>query len=84
MNIQTEFVHPPVPSRQFDWRAIDTDTYDAETGNPAGYGATEEMAIANLMGQLGATCTEVAYELAGRGFSDAQIAKVMNTKGETV
>lgn len=78
MNIQTEFVNPPIPNRNFDWRAIDVDTYDEETGKPAGYGRTEQAAIADLMGQLGATCEEVAYELAGRGFSDYQIAKIMN------
>jgi hypothetical protein len=83
MNIQTEFVNPPIPSRKHDWRAIDTETYDAETGKPCGWGETEEMAIADLMGQQGATCEQVAYELVGRGFSDAQIAKVMNTTGET-
>jgi hypothetical protein len=78
MNIQTEFINPPIPVRKFDWTAIDVDSYDEETGEPTGYGQTEEAAIAHLMGKLGATCEDVAYELAGRGFSDAQIAKVMN------
>jgi len=80
MNIQTEFVNPPIPVRRYDWTAIDVDTYDEETGKPAGYGVSEEFAIADLMGQLGASCTDIAEELAGRGFTDAQIAKVMNTE----
>ena len=78
MNIQTEYVNPAIPLRTCDWVAIEVDLFDEETGQPSCYARTEEEAIAGLMGKLGATCEDVAYELAGRGFSDAQIAKVMN------
>lgn len=80
MNIQTQHIHPPIPIRTCDWVAIETDLFDDETGQPSCYARTEEEAIAGLMGMLGATCEDVAYELAGRGFSDWQIAKVMNTE----
>lgn len=50
MKIRTEFVYPPIPIRQFDWTAIDDDTY--EGGGPIGCGATEEEAIADLLDQL--------------------------------
>jgi hypothetical protein len=82
MNIQTTYEHPPIPTTKFDWSAVDSNTYDGD--GPIGRGPTEEAAIANLMGMLGATCTEVAEELIGRGFSNGQVAKVMNTTiGET-
>jgi hypothetical protein len=79
--ILTYNINPPVPSRRFDWTAT-LDDYDA--GDAIGYGATEQAAIGELMGQLGATCEEVANELSARGFSDVQIIKLMNTPiGET-
>lgn len=80
MNIQTELVNPPVTSRKYDWGAVDADTYSGDETEFVGRGPTEEAAIADLMGHMGATCEEVAYELVGRGFSDGQIAKVMNTE----
>jgi hypothetical protein len=51
--IVTDFIYPPVPSRQFDWCAV-TDNYDgADGGNePIGYGPTEAAAIADLIEQL--------------------------------
>lgn len=57
MKIVTEFVYPPIPMRQFDWSAIDADTYDGadDAGGKArciGRGATEAEAIADLMEQL--------------------------------
>ena len=51
MKIRTTYVFPPIPLRQFDWSAVDDDTYDGE-GCPIGYGATEQEAIADLMAQL--------------------------------
>jgi hypothetical protein len=50
VKIRTEFIFPPIPSRQFDWTAIDDDTYEA--GAPIGFGATEEAAIADLLEQI--------------------------------
>lgn len=53
MRIRTDFVYPPIPLRQFDWSAIDEDTYDGapDSGNRGqiGYGATEAEAIADLL-----------------------------------
>jgi hypothetical protein len=51
MKIVTEFVRPPIPLRQFDWSAIDDDTYDGE-GCPIGHGATEQEAINDLLAKI--------------------------------
>lgn len=52
MKIRTEFVYPPIPVRDFDWSAIDDDTYDGAedsgTRGQIGYGRTEAEAIADL------------------------------------
>ena len=56
MTIRTDFIRPPVPSRGFDWSAIDGDSYDGAPDSPnrneIGYGATEEEAIKDLEGKL--------------------------------
>lgn len=49
MNIRTDFVHPPIPVRNFDWSATD-DNY--EPGDAIGYGRTEAEAVADLIEQL--------------------------------
>lgn len=54
MNIKTHYVHPPIPTRNCDWCAVDDDVYDgAEDAHPScrlvGYGATEQEAIADLI-----------------------------------
>jgi hypothetical protein len=51
MKIVTEHVYPPIPVRDFDWRAVDDDTYDGP-GSPIGYGRTEAAAIADLLEQI--------------------------------
>jgi hypothetical protein len=51
VKIKTEYVYPPIPLRQFDWSAIDDDTYDGP-GCPIGAGATEAEAIADLLEQI--------------------------------
>lgn len=51
MRIQTTYVYPPIPIRDFDWCAVDDDTYDGE-GCPIGYGATEQAAVADLLEQI--------------------------------
>jgi len=51
MKIKTSFVNPPIPMRQFDWLAVDDDTYDGE-GCPIGTGATEQEAINDLLEQM--------------------------------
>ncbi len=50
MKIKTHFVYPPIPCRNFDWSAVDDDTYDM--GAPIGHGATEQEAIEDLLDQL--------------------------------
>lgn len=50
MNIRTVYDPPPIPIRDFDWRAIDADTYDYT--EPVGWGRTEAEAIADLLEQL--------------------------------
>lgn len=54
LTIRTNFDYPPIPVRQFDWSAIDDDTYDgAEDSHcPIGHGATEEDAIEDLLEQI--------------------------------
>ena len=54
MNIKTDFIYPPIPIRQFDYQAVDEDTYDPdpEAHSPVGWGRTEADAIADLKSQL--------------------------------
>lgn len=56
MKISTYNVYPPIPIRQFDWCAVDDETYDGApdsgTRNQIGYGATPEEAIADLLSIL--------------------------------
>jgi hypothetical protein len=47
--IVTEFVYPPIPSRDNDWSAV-LAGYDA--GDPIGRGPTETAAVADLLEQL--------------------------------
>lgn len=49
MKIRTEFWAKPIPLRQFDWTAVSD---DYEPGQPIGYGATEQEAIADLQEQF--------------------------------
>lgn len=51
MNIRTTLVYPPIPIRDFDWCAVDDDTYDGP-GCPIGYGVTKKAAVADLMDQM--------------------------------
>ncbi len=51
MKIVTDHIHPPIPCRDFDWCAV-TEDYDGESGDPIGYGATEQAAIDDLMQQM--------------------------------
>lgn len=53
-NIRTENVFPPIPIRQFDWSAIDDDTYDGadDSSCPIGTGPTEQAAIDDLLDKL--------------------------------
>lgn len=55
MTIKTSKICPPIPTKEFDWQAIDDETYDgaedSET-NQIGFGATKELAIQDLMDKL--------------------------------
>lgn len=59
MKIETSCICPPIPTRKFDWSAIDADTFDVDcdqdgyfTRCPIGYGPTEQEAIADLLLQI--------------------------------
>lgn len=46
--VRTEFVHPPIPDRRWDWCA----TFDGyEPGEPIGYGPTENAAMLDLVSE---------------------------------
>lgn len=51
MKIATKYMFQPSHIRDFDWEAV-SDSY--EPGDPIGYGATEEAAIADLKSQMDA------------------------------
>lgn len=52
VRIKTYFWAKPIPCRQFDWSAVDDQTYGGEPSDPIGYGATEQEAIAGLLEQI--------------------------------
>jgi hypothetical protein len=55
MKIETTHVCPPIPTRAWDWSAVDADTYDPDPGSRGdivGRGPTEREAINNLVEQL--------------------------------
>jgi len=57
VKIRTEYVYPPIPIRDFDWSAVDDDTYDGapDAHCPIGRGRTEKEAIDDLLEQLANT-----------------------------
>jgi hypothetical protein len=57
--IVTEHIYPPIPNRNFDWRAT-FEGYDE--GEPMGYGPTKEAAIADLILEAGDGEYEIAEE----------------------
>lgn len=52
MKVRTDFIYPPIPIRDFDWCAVDDETYDGDGSHPIGYGRTETAAIADLMNEI--------------------------------
>jgi hypothetical protein len=50
VRIRTQYSPTPIPDRNFDWSAVDDNTYEA--GHPIGWGETEAEAIADLWSQL--------------------------------
>ncbi len=51
MKLVTHFVYPPIPIRDFDWSAVDGDTYDGP-GCLIGSGRTELAAMLDLIEQM--------------------------------
>lgn len=51
LKIRTSCVCPPIPIRNFDWQAVDDNTYDGP-GSPIGHGKTEQEAIDDLLEQI--------------------------------
>jgi len=49
MQIKTYHERPPIPTRTFDWVALDDNLGE---DSPVGHGATEQEAIADLLGQI--------------------------------
>lgn len=60
MKIVTHYDPKPIPTRQFDWTAVDDDTYDgAEDSHcPIGYGRTEQEAVAELLEKMEIYCRD--------------------------
>lgn len=59
IHLTTNPEYPPIPIRNFDWSAIDSNTYDADCDQdgyfsncPRGNGETEAAAIDDLLIQL--------------------------------
>lgn len=61
IELNTSFVYPAIPTRNFDWSAIDSNTFDADfageedgyvTHCPHGAGETEIEAINDLLEQI--------------------------------
>jgi len=50
MNIKIACICPPIPTTAYDFEAIDYDTY--ESGEPIGYGNTEQAALEDLIEQF--------------------------------
>jgi hypothetical protein len=63
VRIRTNHDYPPIPVRQFDWSAIDDDTYDGadDSSCPVGHGATEQEAIDDLLEQIEEASEPNAY-----------------------
>jgi hypothetical protein len=63
MKIKTDYWIKPIPLRNFDWSAVDDDSYDGP-GSPIGHGQTREDAIKDLMYQLADRMTDEEYAAA--------------------
>lgn len=50
IKVRTEHVYPPIPVREWDWSAVDDNTY--EPGCPMGWGRTEKAAVDDLINQI--------------------------------
>lgn len=50
VNVQAEF--PPIPTREYDYSAIDRNTYGGEKSDPIGRGKTPAEAESDLLAQI--------------------------------
>lgn len=50
--VEAYYSMTPLPVRDFDWSAIDANSYDGQSNDPVGYGKTKEEAIRDLVEQL--------------------------------
>ena len=51
IKVRTEHVYPPIPIRDYDWSAVDDNTFDGP-GSACGWGKTEQQAIDDLIEQI--------------------------------
>jgi hypothetical protein len=70
IRIRTSHEFPPIPVRDFDWSAVNDDTYDCDcdqdgffSTSPIGHGRTEQDAINDLLEQM----TDEDFGLADQG-----------------
>jgi len=63
MKIRTHNEYPPIPIRQFDWSAVDDETYDGP-GCPIGWGSTSSGAVEDLLDQV---CRDRGNECGANG-----------------
>lgn len=70
VEIRTEHLRPPIPTRNFDWSAVQV---GYEPDDPIGRGATEDEAIADLMEQLSSSEEAAYYEELNRGYAQDRI-----------
>ena len=52
IKISTEFIYPPIPIRNFDWCAIDENTYNGDKTDPIGFGKTRSEAVQDLLEKI--------------------------------
>ena len=52
MDIRTFFNPPPSQRRDYDWAAVDWETYQGLPEDTVGFGGTEEQAIKDLLQQI--------------------------------
>lgn len=61
IQIKVSELFPPIPIRRFDYSAVDASTYDL--GEPIGYGATPQEAVAELFERLGERDDEEPFQI---------------------
>lgn len=51
LTICTEYIHPPISTRSYDWRAY-VDEYEDEVNNYEEFGVTQDEAVSKLLSFL--------------------------------